>query len=535
LKNLKRVVYNSNFYKPTALLTHKLVEIVGDIIGNIQLRTSKQLIISGSSRLACQQWKLALKDVPHPDKGRLLFAAIRNRRWVEWAVFSACYLLQMGYQPTIIYSRQKIRQLYGEKQNSFWTSALSLPYFQWIDLDPLMTDDPAKTEFDVFAQERAHLVAAYDLEVEEYEPEQSPGEYEIAYQAAQSMLKRYAGAVYNILSQHSDQRLICPSGLIAESQSFYEVAMRLNHEAIYVESWSLRPGHNIWNLNHPALEYDIEGWMRSLGKWTDEIARDTQDYMAFREGQKVNRQGWLDNFHQVQLTTKDQSLPPELKAFLQRPGALVLLGTNVIGDSSTLRRQTLFRSQQAWLSEVIAFFKQHTELNLIIRTHPDELWANARVRLKDIARIYAGNASNIYIIGSEDKINTFSLTDLIDVCLAWVSNVGLDMALRGKPVIMAAKPKYTGLNIVYEPTDKETYFHMIEHFAANTAKIDEEAIRMGKMYHHIVFKLLSLEADDAKYQSANYRLGDQYRRDEQHKFYRILAGELDNYGQPKQV
>ncbi|MBN1451861.1 MAG: hypothetical protein JW963_12665 [Anaerolineales bacterium] len=503
-----------------------------DMVGRSQLLLGRDLTVTGTPRMALEQWKFALRDVPEPQRGQVLVAAIHKWRWIAWAIFSGCYLLRMGYRPTIVYSGAHIAKWYGTGRNNFWAAAQALPYFNWIDLDPLMAPADGPTDYDDFARDAAHTVVAYDLEVEEYEPGQAPGEYEKALAVAEPMLRRYAVAIEQVLEQHPTQRLICPSGLIDESLAIYEVARRMGHETVYVEDWALRPGHNIWNLNRPALEYDIEGWLRSLGEWGDEFERDARDYMAFREGNKIEREGWLDNFHQVQQATKDVPLPPELELFLQREGSLVLLGTNVVGDSATLRRKTIFRSQQAWLEQTIAFFKQQPEMNLVVRAHPDETWARARLRLGNLAREFAADAPNIFVVNSHEKVNTYQLVDRCDVGLAWVSNIGLDMALRGKPVVMGAKPQYAGLGVVHEPATRDEYFALITQLAANPVGPDEAAMQRGKAFHHIVFKLFSLEADDRRYKAASYRLGDQYDRADQQKFYQILAGELNNYGQP---
>ena len=149
-----------------------------------------------------------------------------------------------------------------------------------------------------------------------------------------------------------------------------------------------------------------------------------------------------------------------------------------------------------------------------------------------IARRYAAGAPNVYVIGGDEDVNTYALIDASDLGLAWVSNVGLDMALRGKPVVMGARPKYAGLGVVHEPATREGYFRKINELIQEPIGPGEEAVRRGKAYQHIVFRLLSLEADDRRYDSTNYRLGERYDREELHKFYRILAGELDNQGRP---
>lgn len=504
---------------------------IEDWIGNFQLVTRQPLTICGTAQVAVKQWKAEVEKLHPPEKDTILIAAIRNQRWIEWAIFSACYVIQMGYRPIILFSSDKIKQTYGDN-DQFWSIAQTLPYIDWVDFDDYLSDLHKSDTYVEFARQDAHTVAAYNLEVEEFEPDQAPDEYEKELQLAEKMLLRYAIATEQILKQYPDYRLICPSGLIEESLAIHEVTQQLQHEAIYVEGWALRPGHNIWNLNQPALEYDIQGWLGTIDYWENQLEHDSQAYMKFREGHQVEGDGWLDNFHQVQIVSKDETLPQQLVNFLQRDGKFVLLGTNVVGDSSTLRRQTIFRSQEKWLRDTIEFFKKNPQYNLIVRAHPDELWVKARLRLAEIAKKYSDNVQNIFVVSSEDKVNTYALVDRIDVGLAWVSNIGLDMALRDKPVIMGAKPKYTGLGVVHEPATQTDYFELLSTMIENPTSPSMEAMYLGKAFHHVVFKLISLESDDLTYNSTNYRLGKKYQSEDQHKFYEILVGERDNYGYP---
>lgn len=59
----------------------------------------------------------------------------------------------------------------------------------------------------------------------------------------------------------------------------------------------------------------------------------------------------------------------------------------------------------------IQFFRQQPERNLIVRAHPDEVWVNARLRMAIIAHQYTAGAQNIFVIGGEEDINTYSLVE----------------------------------------------------------------------------------------------------------------------------
>ncbi len=505
---------------------------ISDFNALLQFATNRPVQAIKTSRSALKRWLQELEQPEPPHKMPIMIAAVRNRRWVEWAIFSALYLLRKGYQPIILYSSEEVNGLYKPQYpheyfgQSFWQIAKTISYLQFVDLDKYQRTDKSPVGYEDFLERAAHTVVAYDLRLEEYEPDLDPERYEQGLKAAHTMLAQNISAFEQIVRDYDVKRFISPSGLIGKTAAFCEVTRRLGIKGFYLEAWSMRPGHMLWGVNRPALEFDVPGWLRVLGEWTDEREKDARDYMAFREGEKLDRAGWLENFHQVQPVQKEVALPTEVENFLKRPGKFFLLGTNVVGDSATLRRGLAFRSQQQWVKETVDFFKSHPEYNLIIRAHPDESWARARVYLGKIAAQVAQGIPNILIVGSEQKINTYALVERIDVGLAWVSNIGLDMALRGKPVILAARANYSSLNICHQPETKQAYFESLVRMAEHPVVATPEQVRLGKAYHYIVFKIMSLEADSPRYLTVDYRLDPASASPERETFYKVMAGEL---------
>lgn len=507
---------------------------IADWGGRWQLKRGQEPTIIRTPRMALEQWKYALQDVVPPQKEQILVIATRNQRWVQWAVYTACYILQMGYRPIILFSTKEMAQLYGNEPNAFtfWQGVHTIPYVEFIDLDAYGVMEEVNGRYETFIQRAAHTIAAYNLRVEEFEPGDDIRSYHRAVAAAEQMLRQVACAFDQVLQAHPVKRLICPSGLIEKTYAFREVAQQHGVTGAYVEGWAMRPGHMVWNINKPALHHDIDGWMTVLGDWNKQQAEAAKKYMAFREGDAVADADWFGNFHQVQRTTKKEPLPLALEQFLQRSGAKVLLGSNVIGDSATLERATLFKSQQDWIRQVVAFFRQNPQLNLIMRAHPDEVHQRAKLRLGRIAQEAAAGAENIFIIHGHEDVNTYSILEHIDLGLAWVSNIGLDMAVRGKPVILAAAAQYAHLGACYTPSTIEAYFQLILHQAAQPVAPAEAAVQRGHIYHHIIFKAMSLLADSPRYDATDYHLGAVDLESERHTFYRILVGELSDKGRP---
>ncbi len=510
-----------------------------DVLCRMQIGLGMEPTVIRTARAALEQWKRALAGVPPPSKGGIIVAGLRNRTWVEWSVFACCYLYRMGYQPVLLHSGREVAGIYSpprliERMGvRFWEAIPDLPQLQLVNLDEhLPAEDDAAPEYAEFAQRHAHTIAAYDLRVEEFEDGEDAGEYRAALGRSEQMLRRYAQAIARVFSGSPHLRVICPSGLIGWSLALREAAGRLGRNVIFVEGWAIRPGHMIWNLNRPALHTDLEGWSRLLGKWDDSKETDARDFLAFQERAEVDREAWLENFHPVQRSQKLAPLPAALQRFLRRPGPCFLLATNVVGDSTTLGQATIFRSQRDWLQHVSAFFSLHPQFNLVIRAHPDEVWVNARQRMGQVARRLVGDAVNIFVIDGDQDANTYAIVDHIQAGLAWVSTIGVDMILRGKPVVLAARARYASLGIGYSPQTVEEYFRRILELAAHLVPPDREMVLLCKIYQRIVFKMISLQATGKRYLSHEYRLGGQGMHPDQEVFYRILAGELSDKGLP---
>ena len=526
----------SGLFRSVARTGRSLLEIAGDAIGKGQLILGMRPSVILTGRMAMEQWKHALNGTPVPKGRPILVFAIRNPRWVEWAVFSSCYLVRLGHPVVLVFSTREIDSIYpGDRRQgfSFWGGVGGIRQFCVEDLDEYVDKgDRSGHPYGEFAKCSAHMVAAYDLKVEEYEGDEE-GKYAAVVESAERMLMDYGRAVERLARKLSPVRIVCPSGLIGLSIAVREACHREGVDAFFIEGWAMRPGHNIWNLNRPALEYDIGGWKRVLGEWTSDKERDAADYMRFREGSRVSTEDWLDNFHQVQRSRKEDPLPPGVEEFLGRPGKKVLLGTNVVGDSSTLGRATIFRSQKEWVSEVIRFFRERPGLSLVIRAHPDEVWQKAKTRIGDVAAEMAKDIENVLVVPGTSDVNTFSLMERSDAGLAWVSNFGLDMALRGKPVILAAAARYAFTGICLVPKTREEYFEEMGKVLEAGWRPQAQAITEAKMYHHIVFKRMSLKADSENYRSAHYRLREGGMTPDQDRFYRILAGELSDKGESR--
>jgi hypothetical protein len=435
---------------------------------------------------------------------------------------------------TLVYSSSEIGRLYplarvaGFEHLGFWAGVEDIPDIRLVDLDHWRPAPGEGDSYLEFAREYAPTVAAYDLHVEEHEDGPLAAGYEKATRRAERLLAETGAAVERILAHNPVERVVCYSGLIGRSPAICEAARRAGVEVLTVEGWAWRPGHMICNRNAPALEYNVEGWRRAAGAWDESRDEETNRLFRFQEGTLSQGERKPGNLHQVQRQPSGAPLPPSVAAFLERPGPRFLLATNVVGDSSILRRAIAFRSQREWLRQTIDFFRERPQSNLVIRAHPDEAFVRGKVLVKmgEVARGFAGNAPNVLVIAGDEDVSSYALMNGIAGGLVWISSIGADMVARGIPVLAAARPKYHSLGIVETPATVAAYFGAVARLASAPQAPAPEQRAAAREYLDLLFSQFSFDAFSPSYRAHDLFLDGPASPPDAGTFYKIVAGDL---------
>jgi hypothetical protein len=463
-----------------------------------------------------------------------MVVASRNLTWIEWAVYATCQLRRLGVATTLVYSSAEVKRAYpltripGARRLGFWAGVARIPNVRLVDLDDWRPAPSQAAPYAAFARDHAPSVAAYDLHVEEGEDGPRGGAYRREVARAEAMLAETAAAFERILRANPVSRVVCYSGLIGRSPAVHEAARRAGIPFFAVEGWTWRPGHMICNLDAPALEYNVVGWRRAVGAWDAAREDEALRLLRFQEG-AGGRDRALGRLQRAQRRSTTDPLPPAVAAFRERRGPSFLLATNVVGDSSILRRDPIFRNQRHWVGQTIAFFRSRPGWNLIVRAHPEEARmprGKRVVRMGDVAREAAGDAPNVLVIGGDEDTSTYALLPGIAGGLVWMSSIGADMVARGIPVIAAARPKYHDLGLVDEPRAIPEYFQALSRLAAGGVQPTVQQHAAARQYLSLVFSEFSFDAFSPSYRAMNLLLDGPSSPGDAEVFYRIVAGDL---------
>jgi hypothetical protein len=487
----------------------------------------KQLyrIFRKQENTAIKQWQQNLKTTQLNGK-KVLVSVLRNGTWIEWGLYSGCVIRQKGYQPIFLYQKSEIEKFYGIN-SYFWKKAQQIPDSIFIDIDQFV--DKA---FNLDSNELPLYIIdaiAYDFHVEREDVLVGNEKYQKSIAKLMFESNAAAKALIYAVETYEIDRFFCYSGLIGITPTLLQKANERNLLTICLEGWAWKKGHVIYNFNRPALEYNILAWMNYYG-WDKEKEETINEYLAFQDG-TVNASDikWLKGFYNVQQSKTGDPIDQNILDFTNKYKKSFLLAPNVIGDSSTLNRETIFKSQREWIKEIVEYFRNNKHISLIIRAHPAEVWVSNKVVLKlgDYAEKLAEGVENILVIRSEQKVNTFALIPSIKCGLIWLSSVGVDLVARNIPIICAASAKYDDIGIMNIPKTKAEYFTMLENIGKTISTSTSTNQKLAaKKYLYTVFRGFSFPAQGVNYSAQSLRLNKMPEQEEHDLFYSIILGEI---------
>jgi hypothetical protein len=128
---------------------------------------------------------------------------------------------------------------------------------------------------------------------------------------------------------------------------------------------------------------------------------------------------------------------------------------------ATAERRGPFPDQLDWIRRTIAYARLHPELDLIIRVHPN-IGGKKSIRknlgqLQQFVDLRDSLPDNVKMVMPDDPISSYSLMDIATLGLVYISITGLEMACRGKYVVVGAGAWVRSLPFVQTVATGEEY------------------------------------------------------------------------------
>ena len=209
--------------------------------------------------------------------------------------------------------------------------------------------------------------------------------------------------------------------------------------------------------------------------------------IKYLKSRKYGTNDWVYYFDNPEFEIKNILINKGVN--LHKP--IITIATNIIWDANLIYKDNIFLNQMNWIYETIDYFKSRKDLQIIIRAHPGEVNTDrvSNQRVKDeLMKKYKVLPKNIFIIGSEENLSTYSLVDLSNAVIIYASKVGMEFSPFGINVIVAGESYIKNKNITSDPKSKSQYFELLKKLPYNSKISHERILRAKKYAYHFFFR-----------------------------------------------
>jgi hypothetical protein len=178
---------------------------------------------------------------------------------------------------------------------------------------------------------------------------------------------------------------------------------------------------------------------------------------------------------------------------------LVTLFTNVVWDAQVYAERTLFRGSVDWMIETLRRCITRPDVRYVVRIHPAEVkipFVLTQERMDDqIHAAFPDLPDNIVLIAPEDDLSSYSLAAASDLAVMYSSTLGLETMAMGVPTVVAGYPFYAGKGFGMEPSDQESYFHIVTHPEEVPPIPEDEVERARRWAYYLFFERMLIMPD----------------------------------------
>jgi len=391
---------------------------------------------------------------------RKIFIFATLHYWIEQATLLGLTLAGKGHKVTLGYLPyaewdKPISRFDLRRQNFYARQVLqnTSPYLKTVsllDVHPLL--QPLPTDLAPAIEQVTVYDAQYTLQAEKIDPA-SP-----LYQLRQERNQSAARSALTWLKSHRPDVVVVPNGTIQEFGVIYRVARYLNIPTVTYEFGDQR--ERIWLAqNAEIMRHETDALWNAR---RDLLLTDTQlerlrNLFAARQQATI----W-ENFARLWQGVPAQGADQARTRLGLDERPVVLLATNVLGDSLTLGRQIFSDGMSEWITRTVQYFGDRKDVQLVIRIHPGEALTHGPSMVDVVKNALPAIPEHIHLIGPLEKINTYDVVAVADLGLVYTTTVGMEMAMNGIPVIVAGQTHYRQRGFTHDPSSWEVYFDQLK-------------------------------------------------------------------------
>ena len=288
--------------------------------------------------------------------------------------------------------------------------------------------------------------------------------------------------LYPLLASGEYDAFLTPHGNLIEFGAGRRLAATMDIPTVTYEFWEEKQTI-IAALGDPCVRLDT----RAI--WEADEPHTLSAERRSRMTQLMNmREGTTWNNFTVSYQRGDKQAARELaeRYQLENGKPTLLMCPNVAWDNLHWQAEGFpFTKMIVWVRETVRFLARRSDCNVLIRCHPSESTFGTNESVYDtIMEELKEVPQHMSIIPSEDDTNTYGLMDLADLGVVFVSTTGLEMTMRGTPVVCGGPAHYARKGFTVDARDKAEYFDALERLIRSPRpfRLTERQIELAQCY-----------------------------------------------------
>jgi hypothetical protein len=418
-------------------------------------------------------------------QGKNVFIFATLHYWIEQAAIIGVTLAGLGHRVTLAYLpygdwRKEVTP-FDLRRHALYTRDHLKPAESLIKVVNLL--DVTCEELPQTLQEDVRLVAEYDTMYTDQVEEIDPASQLFGLRLTRNLSTAQAALAY--LKKNRPDVALIPNGTILELGAVYRVAK---------------------HLNIPVATYEFNDQREQI--WiaqNDEIMRQNTDQLWVDLGSIALTEPQSERIHRFESARMGARLEGKAARLWQDVPAqggdsicaalgldarpVVLLATNVLGDSLTLGRNVFSKSMAEWITRTVQYFANRRDAQLVIRVHPGERLTHGPSMVDVVNAAVPELPGNIHVVKSLDKVNTYDLMEFTNLGLVFTTTTGLEMSLNGIPVIACGNTHYRNRGFTFDPKSYDEYFNNLNEVLSNVGKhqLTEHQVELAWRYAYYFF------------------------------------------------
>lgn len=164
-------------------------------------------------------------------------------------------------------------------------------------------------------------------------------------------------------------------------------------------------------------------------------------------------------------------------------GVLAHINWDSVCDYSPM----LYPSFDEWMVDTINIAAEVPDVQWLVKVHPAEAWDNPESGVEALVhKTFPTLPPNVRLLSAEENISPLDFFELIDGAITVYGTPGLELAMQGKPAILAGDAHYSKKGFTHDAQDLQMYRNLLRQ-TAEIGPLSESQVDLAKRYAYCYF------------------------------------------------